>query len=260
MMTSSCEGGGRHGGARPADPPMYCEGKAQHGSFIMFSTIFFQQTMAVANLRYQNPEVVLHRKEEVGVTFALSPSEFYVTLKRWSKECLEVDRTQAVGTRTLEHPQVGDMCLVQFFVRLQPYWNRAEILEMSNDGNATILFVDFGNKTTVQRTELFELDDERLLNYPRLAIKCQLDEVQPNANQQWSEPARRYFEKLQNLKHYDLIATFLSKENDLYLVNLDRQNGSSIPYEMIHLEYAKPLEVNSIHRKKYKITKSKNVF
>ncbi|MCP3682942.1 MAG: hypothetical protein GY861_09650, partial [bacterium] len=114
-------------------------------------------------------------------------------------------------------------------------------------------FVDYGNVVTVRQADVFELEDEALIKYPRLAIKCRLDGVQPNPDSEWSQLARQYCEKLTKVKNYCLTATFLLEENNVYLVDLHRQGGSSIAYEMIVLQYAKALKVSTTQEEKYRI-------
>ncbi len=209
--------------------------------------------MAVAHVRYENAEIVTRGKQQVFVTLVISPSDFFVTLEKWRDHHFAVDSTKAIGQTILQHPQVGDMCLVQFFIGSRGFWNRAEIVEISKDGNATVWFVDYGNVVTVRQADVFELEDEGLMKYPRLAIKCRLNGVQPNPDSEWSQLVQQYCEKLTKVKNYCLTATFLSEENNVYLVNLHRQGGSSIAYEMIVLQYAKALKVSTIEQENYTI-------
>ncbi len=79
---------------------------------------------------------------------------------------LAVDNCEASGTRTLEDLRVGDVCLIQFHVQRQSFWNRAEIVDISKKGNATVSFVDYGNEVAIPLTEVFELESEDMMKHP----------------------------------------------------------------------------------------------
>ena len=89
--------------------------------------------------------------------------------------------TYANSARNIQNPKVGQPCCSQFSEDGQ--WYRAEILEIKGN-NASVLFVDYGNKEDVSISTIKEISSS-LIELPRLAITCRLD----SAGKKWKPDA-----------------------------------------------------------------------
>ena len=111
---------------------------------------------------------------QVLVVHVVSPSDFYV--QRQSKETEKIlnDITLCLNKSTLSPcRKIEEGKLVA--VRYEDLWYRAVINEISKDGQARVLFVDFGNEDVVDRESVCTTKDRVFVESPYLAQQCRLN-------------------------------------------------------------------------------------
>ena len=127
------------------------------------------------------------------LTVEVSQEEFYVQ-KTGDTELLE-QVTQSVAEQgesnsVITDPAVGQACIAKF--RDDGLWYRAEIKSVSAD-SALVMFVDFGNCSDVDRSEIREID-AALAKTPAIAVPCRLSAEAPGQNlTDWAQGRKLYY-------------------------------------------------------------------
>ncbi len=183
------------------------------------------------------------------VVCANHPSDFYFSPDKWDDRFYAIEKNmkpdKMVSKQRLENPEIGDACLVQFAEKgYGRQWLRAEVIKVSGS-EATVLFVDYGNQSKVQKTNLIQMDREELSKDPKLAVRCKLDGIAPKEGAEWSKAAQRCFSKFtaekSNLKK--LTATVLSHSEGAFVFQLKDEKGNSIVEKLTKEAHAKRVSV-----------------
>ncbi|XP_012936023.1 uncharacterized protein LOC101856642 [Aplysia californica] len=129
------------------------------------------------------------------VTRVEDPWAFYVKSHGEEKDINKKIRVaENEGLEKKNSPEVGDFCLARFSDGLL---HRAQILALKDGGSLLkVIFVDYGNTSTVDVQQVFELP--RVLTKPAcLAACCALNGVRPeNPENLWTQEAILAFEEL----------------------------------------------------------------
>ena len=137
---------------------------------------FSEQPAEVGMASY--PKVNIPQGEVVGyVSHISSPSSFAVQLQSQEDNLANVtsllEGYTSAGDK-LANVVVGAACVAQFSE--DEAWYRSIVISLDGGDKATVEFVDYGNRDTVQIDKLKELS-EPLLKDPPFAISCSLDGV-----------------------------------------------------------------------------------
>ncbi len=68
--------------------------------------------MAVAQLRFSYPRLVVGSTHKAEIVVAGTPTKFYMSLLEWGDQCREVDGIMQAGKDILVDAQIGDACIV----------------------------------------------------------------------------------------------------------------------------------------------------
>lgn len=114
------------------------------------------------------------------LTFEVSQEEFYVQKTEDTDLIASVtDQVQAASNnKPLSSPVVDQACIAKFSE--DEAWYRAQITSIS-DSEVMVLFVDFGNSSSVTRSDILEISEE-LSRIPPLAVPCKLSSTAPDQN------------------------------------------------------------------------------
>lgn len=110
----------------------------------------------------------------------------------------------------VDSPMVGQACIAKF--KDDGVWYRAEILSTTN-GVISVRFIDYGNSTTVEKSELRHID-EQLNKIPPLAVPCQHAASAAGLN-------------LTDWAVDEITMTVTNKSNGKAVVSLKNANGES---------------------------------
>ncbi|PFX27913.1 Tudor domain-containing protein 1 [Stylophora pistillata] len=128
--------------------------------------------------RYTKEGFDIHKREEAYFLFAESPDCFWLQLERTGnalEELMEQISTLSDQELRRSQLQVGLPCLGKYTEN--DMWHRAEILQVQDDVNVMVSYVDYGNFETVPLDRLRPINDSHL-KLPSQAICCRLAEVQ----------------------------------------------------------------------------------
>jgi len=121
----------------------------------------------------------VNKREEAYFLFADSPDCFWLNLVRTGDDLLRLmDQIANVVTdQPLEksHVKVGVPCLGLYSEN--DIWHRAQIVEVQDDVNAAVFYVDYGNSETLPLESLHAISDSQL-QLPAQGICCRLAGVQ----------------------------------------------------------------------------------
>ncbi|KAL9980435.1 hypothetical protein ACROYT_G009026 [Oculina patagonica] len=122
----------------------------------------------------------LSKREEVYFLFADSPDCFWLHLVRTGDalvELMDQIANEVTTDQPLEksHVTVGLPCLGKYTEN--DVWHRAQILDVQDDVNVTVSYVDYGNSETLPLDKLHPISDS-YRKLPAQGIHCRLAEVQ----------------------------------------------------------------------------------
>lgn len=121
----------------------------------------------------------MNTKENVLISFWLSPHSFYITLNDESNkyEKLSADLILFYKNRptTEESPEIGSSIIARFPQDNLPY--RAKVINYNSTlKKYKVEFIDYGN-TSIVTLEHIWMIDKRFMALPRNAIHCSLDQI-----------------------------------------------------------------------------------
>ena len=120
------------------------------------------------------------KREEAYFLFADSPDCFWLHLVRTGDGLVEL-MDQIASEVTTDHPlekshvTVGRPCLGKYTEN--DMWHRAQIVDVQDDVNVTVSYIDYGNSETLPLDRLHPISDSHR-KLPAQAIHCRLAEVQ----------------------------------------------------------------------------------
>ncbi|XP_042908070.1 uncharacterized protein [Parasteatoda tepidariorum] len=182
------------------------------------------------------PDVPLGLQEGY-VSVVNSPHDFFIQLASCedkltglSTELSEICEVLGDGQYVVESPTIGLACAVKYSE--DENWYRAEIINL-DDSTVDVLFVDYGNVSTVLKKDLKVLD-ENFLTSPPYAIRCKLNGIVPCKGDQWSETVINTFQE--SVLDAVLGITFICKDIPA-VVNLSKED-KDIGQVLVDLELA----------------------
>lgn len=141
---------------------------------------FNQQEIFVPyKTEFSTKQISLNRKENVLISYWLSPHSFYVTLNDDSNkfEKLSADLIVFYKNRptTLDSPEIGSSIIARFPIDNLPY--RAKVIDYNSKlKKYKVEFVDYGN-TSIVTLEHIWMIEKRFMLLPRNAIHCSLNQI-----------------------------------------------------------------------------------
>ena len=77
------------------------------------------------------------------------------------------------------------------------FWYRAKIIKITSLTTVEIQFVDFGNRMSCKKSELYELVEQfRQNNFPAFSSQAKLSDIKPAGGKKFSKAASDFFQKL----------------------------------------------------------------
>lgn len=159
---------------------------------------------------------------EVYVTYLVNPGKFWIQL-RGMDTSVALDELMNSLRLIYYHPVLSnryvmpDELITIGFVCAALYpadqnWHRAIITGVNTEGTVNVLYVDFGNETTVLKTALRLLKRE-YLKLPAQAIKAKLANIIPirGVSNEWTSASIRRFKEL--CLNHPLVASVLDTDN-----------------------------------------------
>jgi len=173
---------------------------------------------------------------QVFVSSANNPNDFWVQMvsKESSKldimnaEINEVYSKMDVDEGRLESGNVGEMCIAPFDGDMF----RAVVRKINKDCTAEVLFIDYGDVSTVDLDEIKEMRFEYKEMYPQ-AVHCRLA-IDPPTDGTWTDELCCEFIELSHCAQWKpimckVISRNEAKDNDTYVVQLvDTSNQEDI--------------------------------
>ncbi|XP_052771757.1 tudor domain-containing 6-like [Mya arenaria] len=163
---------------------------------------------------------------------------------------LECEPAQHAGGLKFE---VGELCCARFPVEGLD-WYRATVLEVFPDNTMKVEYVDYGNQADVPLTQIRPATEE-YTRLPLLAFRCSLHGVVPNG-QKWSDEA---ILQLTSLQDRPLEATLVSRNGDVFELEITCENGTSVSQALIDAEMAKPATEESGMSEKEKLIRQNEI-
>ena len=121
----------------------------------------------------------INKREEAYFLFANSPDCFWLNLVKTGDDLVTLmdEIANVVTDQPLEksHVKVGMPCLGMYTEN--DMWHRAEIVEVQDDANVTVSYIDYGNSETLPLERLHTISDSKL-KLPAQGICCRLAGVQ----------------------------------------------------------------------------------
>merc|ERR1719187_2557566 len=106
-------------------------------------------------------------------------------------------------------PRVGMVLAAKYSVDDKYY--RARVTELLGGQKVKLKYVDFGNETETDSSNLFKIQDQ-FLKVPSLSTSVSLSEVTANRNNQWSRKATVAFKERTSMK---VLTMFIDKESKI---------------------------------------------
>ncbi|GBN43528.1 Tudor domain-containing protein 1, partial [Araneus ventricosus] len=184
--------------------------------------------------KFLPPDVPLGYQEGY-VTVVNTPHDFFIQLAtsedslielatELSKQC-ESDSEAGI----IQNPCIGYACCAQFSE--DNNWYRAEVTDVQGT-TVDVLFVDYGNTSSVDKNLLKPLD-KKLLDIPPYAISCKLNGI-TSTSDQWSDAAVDAFQDM--VLDSPLGITFISKDIPA-IVNISKED-KDVAQSLIDMELA----------------------
>ncbi|XP_045158547.2 uncharacterized protein LOC123524421 isoform X3 [Mercenaria mercenaria] len=182
---------------------------------------------------YSQQEVAVNSTQEVMVTYVKDPNSFQVVLEKMNTS-LDVVMDQlheyydklAPGSDKLENPILGQPCIAQFTE--DKGWYRAVITGLKADGQAEVMYVDYGNNEYTDKDALKQIK-QQFLSLPAQAVQCRLSGVS-SPQGFWSPEHIVQFTEM--VEEQSFVATFKAELRDqgnlMYKVELVDKKGTNI--------------------------------
>ena len=170
--------------SRVLDRPLHVTFTRQEGTtwFVTIQELdMFSSTARVATkVRSFSKETLdVNKREEAYFLFAVSPDCFWLNLVRTGDDLVRLMNQIAneVTDQPLEKSQVevGLPCLGMYTEN--DIWHRAQVVEVQDDANVVVSYVDYGNSEILSLERLHAVSDSQL-ELPVQGICCQLAGVQ----------------------------------------------------------------------------------
>ncbi|CAL1273523.1 unnamed protein product [Larinioides sclopetarius] len=129
----------------------------------------------------------------------------------------------------IQNPCIGYACCAQF--PEDNNWYRAEVTDVQGT-TVDVLFVDYGNTSTVDKNLLKTLD-KKMLDIPPYAMRCKLNGI-TSTGDQWSDAAVNAFQDM--VLECPLGITFISKDIPA-IVNISKED-KDVAQSLIDMELA----------------------
>ncbi|XP_024082240.1 putative ATP-dependent RNA helicase TDRD12 isoform X2 [Cimex lectularius] len=128
---------------------------------------------------------------QVILSIAENPSLFFVTQVQLNDRLINLnkDLKKSLDERQRRLPivEIGSLCAVK-----NPgdnEWNRATVLNVCENSEVEVFFVDYGDRVIVNVDQLFTLPDELVTRLPFQAVECGLCGIIPLKSQFWCNEA-----------------------------------------------------------------------
>jgi len=184
---------------------------------------------ASALLSFTPMNIAADTRHPVVVSWVVSPSEFYCQLvdNRCEIEKLTKDLHETYQTAKQQSLRASD-CTVErpcvAFYDADRSWYRGRIVSCAAD-RVTVFYVDYGN-TEVVRLEQVRSPTAQFMKSPQVqAVKCCLRGAEQQATH-WTRNENSAFDRAVSAP--PLSCRFLSKENDVYTVELLDKSGRDL--------------------------------
>ncbi|KAF8782794.1 Tudor domain-containing protein 1 [Argiope bruennichi] len=167
---------------------------------------------------------VVNTPHDFFIQLATSEDVLFELATELSKQC-ESDNAAAI----IQNPCIGYACCAQF--PEDNSWYRAEVINIQGT-SVDVLFVDYGNTSSVDKNLLKPMD-EKLLGIPPYAIRCKLNGI-TSTSDQWSDVAVDAFQDM--VLDCPLGITFISKDIPA-IVNISKED-KDVAQSLIDMELA----------------------
>lgn len=161
------------------------------------------------------------------VEYVLNPSNFWIHTNDYHdefedlmKNITEVYDSNETCDKILENPEPGKWCCARYSKDMHFY--RAIILEVLDDINCIVYFLDFGNTETVPLLDVKTLLPE-FQELPALAICCSLANAF-SIEDVWIKKETDYFKQI--VFGQPLTLHVIAQQNDKYTVSVQCMNGT----------------------------------
>ena len=119
----------------------------------------------------------------------------------------------------------GVICAAKFDA--DECWYRARVVSAANDTTWWVLFVDYGNKETVQKDNIRKLEGS-LYQYPPLAIHCQIKKITQAFWQGLDDAKKEYFLSKIDQQHFMVSFELLDDSSGKFLISLIDESGEDV--------------------------------
>ncbi|XP_060557419.1 keratin, type I cytoskeletal 9-like, partial [Ruditapes philippinarum] len=182
---------------------------------------------------YTQQEVVVNSTQEVMVTYVKSPNNFQVVLEKMTAsldyvmdQLHEYYDKLPPGSNKLVNPTLGQACVAQFTD--DKGWYRALVTGLMADGQAEVMYVDYGNNEYTEKDALKEIQ-QQFMSLPAQAVQCRLSGVSSSQGF-WSPEHIVQFTEM--VEEQSFMATFKAELHEqgqtMYKVELVDKKGNNI--------------------------------
>ncbi|XP_015178527.1 PREDICTED: maternal protein tudor isoform X2 [Polistes dominula] len=181
-------------------------------------------------------QIELGSCKDVIVTWFINPNNFYCqTLDKELefRDMMNEIQKLYVNRKPIMHPlQIGSPAIAIFSEDKALY--RVEIIEMKND-EYIVQYIDFGNRSLVNKNNIYQVE-RKLMQLPRQAYYCSLQNIKPYVNSEWSEINPQAMDDCFNADKYGCL--FHSIENDKYIVSLTDHEHEDVTRTLVNKNLA----------------------
>ncbi|XP_066478649.1 tudor domain-containing protein 15 [Tiliqua scincoides] len=178
-------------------------------------------------IAFKRAEIKIGSVYVAFVEYVLNPSNFWIHTNDYQdvfedlmNNIADVYDSGETCDKILENPEPGKLCCARYSKDMHFY--RAIIMEVVDNINCIVYFLDFGNTETVPLFDVKVLLPE-FQKLPALAICCSLANAF-SVEDVWIKKATDYFKKI--VFGQSLTVHIITEQNNKYSVNVQCMNGS----------------------------------
>ena len=184
---------------------------------------------AEQQLSFTSLDIAADTRHSVVVSWVVSPSEFYCQLvdncrdiEKLSKDLRETYQTSKQHTLSASDCAANRSCVA--FYEADRSWYRGRIVSCES-ARVTVFYVDYGNTEVVRVDQVRSVTAQFMKSPPVQAVKCCLRGADQRASE-WTKDETSAFDRAMSTPQ--LTCRFISKQNDVYAVELQDQTGHDL--------------------------------
>ncbi|KAI4503981.1 hypothetical protein M0802_000452 [Mischocyttarus mexicanus] len=207
-----------------------------------------------SNSKWAEEQIELNSCKDVIITWFINPKNFYCqTLDKELEFRNMMNEIQKlyVNRKPIMHTLQIGLPVIAIFSEDKALY-RAEIIESKSDEEYIVQYIDFGNRSLVNKNNIYQVE-RKLMQLPKQAYYCSLLNIKPFVNSKWSEVNTQAIDDCFNADKYECL--FHNIENDKYIVSLNNCE-QDVARTLVHKNLASyvvpdtttmPVEDNSIN-------------